>query len=43
MESISGDVREVAAQKHKNNLQKQNKQKHELEAKKINVNEVGIT
>jgi len=33
----------MAAQKHKNNLHKQNKPKNELEAKKSNVNEVGIT
>jgi len=33
----------MAAQKHENNPHKQNKPKNELEAKKINVNEVGIT
>jgi len=36
-------VREMGAQKNKNNLQKQNKTKKELEDKKIDVNEVGFT
>ena len=34
MESVWGGVREMEAQKHKNNLHKQNKPKNELEAKK---------
>jgi len=33
----------MGAQKHKNNLHKQNKPKNELEDKKIYVNEVGFT
>ena len=33
----------MVAQKKKNNLQKQNKPKNELEDKKIDVNEVGFT
>jgi len=33
----------MGAQKNKNNLQKQNKTKKELEDKKIDVNELGFT
>jgi len=43
MESVLRGVREMGAQKNKNNLQKQNKTKKELEDKKIDVNELGFT
>ena len=43
MESVWRGVREMDAQKNKNNLQKQNKPKKELESKKIDVNQVGFT